>query len=547
MAKNKSTRKIVKITRWLEIKGYSHLDRPKRLVINNKINENAVTKIKNYINNSEKIAKHRFYPFIGFDIIERRGGKINGFKYDTERLKEKLKEASSEEDKEKLQAEINKSLEKKSVKKPRPIRYAAHMDGYIYSYYAKELLTPLYESKIKELELDDEILAYRKAPEDENSHRLNNCTMAKNVFDEIKRRNCNCIALAFDISSFYDCIDHKNLKNEWANLLGKEELPNDHYNIFKSLTKYCFVDMKEICYYFNKNNPDICKKDCEKCIEPKTKDLPRILFKKVEDFHLFRKWYRKQYNHKFYKNQGIFDEAGKQLKNSYGIPQGSAMSALLSNIYMIPFDLRMKALADSIGAMYRRYSDDILFISEIQHKDTIILATKAAIKERGEYLKIHEIEDGNKNSKSQCFDFMKAEIKHRPLQYLGFLFDGERIEIRGSSLARYLRKSKRAVTAAKENAKVKLEKMYNSGIELEEKHKKLYRKILYSRYTHKGNRNFISYAYKAFNSPEDVIIKKQIRNHFHRLEEMIFEADKEMADKCKELLGSTRPTDFLTP
>lgn len=59
--------------------------------------------------------------------------------------------------------------------------------------------------------------------------------------------HCNCVVLAFDISSFYDCIDHKNLKNEWASLLNKEGLPSNHYNLFKSLTNYCFVDMKEIC------------------------------------------------------------------------------------------------------------------------------------------------------------------------------------------------------------------------------------------------------------------------------------------------------------
>jgi len=543
LAKIKRPRKLRKIARWLEIKGYSHLDRPRRLVVQNKIDKNAFSYVKNYVEDPEKVAKYMFYPFIGFDIVERRAGKINSFIYETERLQKELKTASTEEEKKELQRKLEESLERKSIKKPRPIRYAAHMDGYIYSYYAKEILTPLYEEKIKSLGLDDEVLAYRVAPPDEDSHRKNNCTMAKNVFDEIKRRNGKCIALAFDIASFYDHIDHKNLKIEWASLLGKEQLPLDHYNLFKSLTNYSFIDIKEICYFFNRENQNICNKNCEKCTNPETRGFPKVLFKKTEDFRAFRDWYKIQYNHKFYKNPGLVDKNGKQLKRPFGIPQGSAMSALLSNIYMMPFDGKMKELANSIGALYRRYSDDILFICDYENKDKVITAVHEAIKERGESLEIHPIEEGNKYSKSQCYNFMDKTIKQRPLQYLGFSFDGENIEIRGSSLARYLRKSKRAITAAKENAKVKLRKMHGSGIQIQEKHKKLYRKTLYSRYTHLGKRNFISYAYRAFVEPDNKIIKKQIKHHFERLEEMLTIADSEMEKLCNLLLKQKATTD----
>jgi len=45
-----------------------------------------------------------------------------------------------------------------------------------------------------------------------------------------------------------------------------------------------------------------------------------------------------------------------------GIPQGSPMSAVLSNIYMIDFDKRLNQLAIQKGFLYKRYCDDILIV-----------------------------------------------------------------------------------------------------------------------------------------------------------------------------------------
>lgn len=97
--------------------------------------------------------------------------------------------------------------------------------------------------------------------------------------------------------------------------------------------------------------------------------------------------------------------------NPYGIPQGSSMSALLSNIYMIPFDLKIKKLAEEVGGMYRRYSDDIIFVCSKDHRNEVQEKIKSAILERGDNLKIHPIEDDNPNSKSQCYDFSSEKIK----------------------------------------------------------------------------------------------------------------------------------------
>jgi len=146
----------------------------------------------------------------------------------------------------------------------------------------------------------------------------------------------------------------------------------------------------------------------------------------------------------------------------------------------------------------------------------------------------------DKYSKSQCYDFTKSgEITRQPLQYLGFYFDGERVRIREGSLARYMRKSKRAVTASKLNAVKKLKNMHKKGLIIQEKHKKLYRHTLYNLYTYRGKRNFISYAYRAFENFNDETIKKQVRKHSVRLIRLVREADIAINKECEKLLNKT--------
>src|SRR5690606_13844326 len=60
-------------------------------------------------------------------------------------------------------------------------------------------------------------------------------------------------------------------------------------------------------------------------------------------------------------------------KEGCGIPQGSPISALLSNIYMIGFDAAMQAYATKQGGSYRRYCDDILLVLP-QSKETSAIA-----------------------------------------------------------------------------------------------------------------------------------------------------------------------------
>lgn len=496
-----------KINGWLKNKGYSHFDRPislykeKDSIKKKNLDTDSILNLYKFLSNPILISKHSFHPFVGYDLVERKISRIKN---------------------------------KRNPKKLRPIRYASHMDGYIYSYYAHNL-SVFYEKKLKDLGLERVVSAYRKTKENENPR--NNVLMAKEVFEEIKRRGNNCIALAVDIEGFYDNIDHKKLKEEWEKILNVNNEPNfrldkDVYKVYLSLTEYRYIEIKDLCVYFNRddkleNKKYICY--CKNCTLPsknlvKRKKLPNPIFSNPLKYREFRKWYKKQYNETFRKNEGLI----KDVKNPFGIPQGSAMSSLLSNIYMIPFDLRMNNLADELGGMYRRYADDIIFICDKKHREKVEKEIKEAIQERGPNLKIHDIDDNNRASKSQCHDFGLQKIKQLPLKYLGFAFDGTSVSIREESLSRYFRKSKRGVSSILNGAKVNLRRRYIEGRGIEEKHKKLFRKRAYENYTHLGKRNFIYYANESFNTMDDKKIKEQVKKHYNRIQKLLEDADSKL-------------------
>nr|WED68581.1 reverse transcriptase domain-containing protein [Pectobacterium colocasium] len=136
-------------------------------------------------------------------------------------------------------------------------------------------------------------------------------------------------------------------------------------------------------------------------------------------------------------------------KASYGIPQGSPISALLSNIYMLNFDIEMNEYVSSLGGEYFRYCDDMLFIVPTHEKNNVAgEAEKRLIK-----LKVSL---NIKKTEIREFSVTPSKIKcDKPLQYLGFIFDGENIFLRSSSLSRYSDRMKRGVRLAKATMKRK--------------------------------------------------------------------------------------------
>lgn len=386
------------------------------------------------------MAKHAFWPLIAY--------KIETFKI------------RKDEDNGKL------------VKKPklRDIAYAAHSDSHIFSFYCQELAAR-YELEIQNRDLCKSVLAFR-------SLGLNNINFAKEAFEEIRRQG-DCTAIAFDISKFFDTIDHGLLKASWRSLIGKSNLPSHDYAVFRALTRYSKVDRDEL---FDALGISVHN--------------PRAGRRRVCTPAEFRAHVR---------GGGLI----KVNQNSFGIPQGTAISAMLSNLYMLEFDTAAKAQVDAVGGKYMRYCDDMLFIVPTENSEAIQEFANAEIKKL-------KLEVNSDKTDVSCFSKIDgtSELQcTRPLQYLGFLFDGQRTIIRSSAFAKFSNRMRRGVSLAKQTMRSSNKERAIKG----HLPRPLFLRNIYSRYSHLGARNFLRYGYRAAEVMESPHIRRQLRPLWDRL------------------------------
>lgn len=132
----------------------------------------------------------------------------------------------------------------KPEKKSRPIRYGARRDAYIFAHYRRKLAV-LYEQRLADMGISDCPIAYRQIPKPGSNGGKCNIDFAKDAFDEVDRLG-DCVAVALDIKGYFENLSHKVIKRIWCDLLGVDELPPDHYAVFKNITRYRFVDQKAV-------------------------------------------------------------------------------------------------------------------------------------------------------------------------------------------------------------------------------------------------------------------------------------------------------------
>ena len=412
---------------------------------------------KTYFSNNDNVAHHSFYPFIRILVETPRFKKTDDI-------------------------DSTGKTKRKITIKQRPLAYAAHFDAFIYSFYST-LLTHKYEKKINKWGIYDNVLAYLEKG-------LSNIEFAHEVFEYIKSRG-DCVALAFDISSFFDGLDHEHLKKMWGRVINKPKLPDDHFKVFKSLTDYTYIDKSDLEIEF----PHLVKNQKKK-----------ISTKKICEPIEFRERVRKKRlikQNPFRINVKSSPNFGKKC----GIPQGSPISACLSNIYMIEFDIRVKEIIDDLKGMYRRYCDDIIVVIDAKDIDYV---RKFILDEIVRYhLEINDDKTEityfrlNKKDKLRAYN---VKDEYSTLQYLGFEFNGQNTYIRSSSMSRYF---KRMTARIRENIKAAYGK--NSIGD------KIFRKKLYNRYTEKGERNFITYAIRAAKTMKSDTIEKQYKNSINKV------------------------------
>lgn len=409
--------------------------------------------------------------------------------------------------------------------KIRPIAFASHFDTYIYGFYAFAL-NERYQEYITSNKFDECILAYRTDLDGKC-----NIQFAKEIFDIVKdriKKNNSCSAIAIDITGYFDNIDHSILKEKWRKILGLLVLPIDQYKVFRSLTKYSYISKNSILKHFE-IDLDKCDKHWQSLLDLIPDSIAGSTFK--DKLNLLRKRKLIVVNkEKINKKDGKIEHRG--------IPQGSAMSAVLSNIYLIDFDNWLKEQSIILDFTYRRYCDDIIIICNVADAKKI---NKKLVQEIEKYKvtiqnKKTELIEFKANSKGVIRAFNKTKIYknnatinnqneqqyYKNLQYLGFEFNGQNIYIRPGSLSRYFRKMKGRI----------IKSIVMSYSDKSKKNKVL-KKQIFERYSHLGKRNFLSYAInssKEFYSNSKGVkkegmnsmsIKRQLISHFSILEKCI--------------------------
>lgn len=225
---------------------------------------------------------------------------------------------------------------------------------------------------------------------------------AREVFNFIDQKNESWI-IKGDFHHFFDTLNHKILIKNIKEVLNVTVIPNDWKKMLTSLLKFKSISREKL------------------------------------------------------KSQLIFSN-----KNNVGIPQGTAISATLANVYMINFDKQINKITKHFNGIYRRYSDDFIIVIPTTTPLYKIISFKRYIVKRSQNInltiephktKIFKFESAKSSITKLSYPNKKLKnnksnkISSTPssLDYLGFMFDGISVSLRPKSIYKYSYKSKRAL------------------------------------------------------------------------------------------------------
>lgn len=497
----------MKTKSWFRLKNYPHIGLPPT--------EREKKLLPSYIKNKENIAKHSFCPFIHKTVKTRKFRR----KVEQDGSRSKLRHAGIKE---------------------RPIFYANNVDSNIYGYYAFQLQKK-YEKILKEFTLDKVPTAYRSIPlHSENEKCRNKCNIdfADEIFSFIRTsKKETLVAMTFDIKSFFDNLDHAILKDSWKKVMGFNcKLPKDHYKVYRNITKFSYVEERDIFNLFKRNiitrnkSGILARKSIAKIKFLKNNNA--VAFCELSDIKVLR-------DRNFIRSNKYEDKTRLKLRKK-GIPQGSPISAVLANIYLLEFDKSINKLVKTRHGIYRRYSDDLVIVVPKKYRNEILNKVRAEIKKYN-----LQIQD----EKTQVFWFKRFmdryycfeyNLKTKSLQvnttfeYLGLSFDGKYVRLKSSSLAKYYRKMKRSFRRGHfytlHNKTKTKGQFFKSRLYKRFTYKGAQRRRIYKRDDNVSNLwtlshrfdwgNYLTYAFMAQRIIPDNKIKEQIKNHwknFHKL------------------------------
>jgi len=327
--------------------------------------------------------------------------------------------------------------------------YAAHRDACILAWYSWKL-SKLLDTWYNKVGLHQSVIAYRALGK-------GNYDFARDVQNYVQA-NHNITVMCFDVTGFFDNLHHSMLKSKLKWAIQEDSLPDDWFKVFRHVTKYRFVELSDL-----KQNDEIKKRLSARKRVP-IASIPELL------------------------RAGIKVHGNGASK---GIPQGTPISATLSNLYMVDFDLDILAEVRARGGLYQRYSDDILIACPPPVADELEAMVKNRLEDIG-------LELQTKKTERKTFAGQGA----LSIQYLGFQIGQEDARIRSSSLSRQWRTARRTIAKA-ERAGSRAAKRGSAS--------KVFVKKLHTKYNDTLARNFMSYANRSSNVLASKTIKKQLK------------------------------------
>lgn len=353
--------------------------------------------VKDYVENPLWIVKHGFFPFIHKSNIQ-------------------------------VKYQENGTNNRPIKIKPRELYRASHLDSCIYKYYAAKL-SERYDDEVAFRKIDENVAAYR------TGKGKSNIDYAAEIINFIKEKEEGCFVFLGDFEKFFDTLDHDYLKCKIEELQKVEKLPDDWYKIFKSITKFSWVEQSDLNDIFGPER------------EQYRKGL-KTYFESWDDFRRF-------------KNAGHI----KRNEKGFGIPQGTPISALLSNIYMMDFDSWLNDMSSKYKGKYLRYADDFVLIlpfettTEQDFRNIVAKVFKYAVDETKLTIEQRKTEQYFfKEDKVYLFESDKGvtrSIIESKIDYLGFVFDGKIVRMRQKSVSKFYRKADKAIQIAKKNTRTK--------------------------------------------------------------------------------------------
>lgn len=367
------------------------------------------------------------------------------------------------------------------IDKKRDICYAAHIDRCILQFYCHKMNVD-YNQKIRAYHIEDVPVAYR------SDLGLSNIHLAQQAFNFIKKNPKGYVMIG-DFTGFFDNLDHTYLKEQWCKLLDVNQLPSDYYAIFKNITRYSVWELDDLIELngLKKNSSGRKKLNAQRTV-------------------LTTKQFKKYRSH-IHKNP-----------NHYGIPQGSPISALLANVYMIDVDQKIKAIVSQHKGLYMRYSDDFIIVLPVEETAAHVIIeyinkiihNTPGLELEPRKTQIYRTNLPIINNVGDSF-LDEADKSKNTINFLGFTFDGVKILLRAKTVSKYYYRMyrKARVIAGNPNHKGK--------------------DHLYERYSergagtgHKKQGNFFTYVHRAENIfGESEGINKPVKNHMAKIRKAI--------------------------